>query len=253
MMISPLPPKPVFTVLLAAFLTVTVAACSGGTEPAPVDATPTRTAESTTTVPTSSGSTRAAVQTPAPSKPTAAPGEKPGAEPARTPAVRPTPASTPGPPRAAITRQTSPLVETDDGDLRYEGDVVQFAYPKIWRISDRVANFVAFTHVSAPGDALITVQWESGITAEIVSRYTARLELVADEIVHLENTTIDGIPATRTLIAGPSPGDQTPNLVLVVVVIKGGIGVIVVFAAPSDLFDSFVPDVEEFISAIDIR
>ncbi len=135
----------------------------------------------------------------------------------------------------------------------YEGDVVVFEYPKIWRISDRAANSVTFTHVSAPGDALVTIQWEPGITPEVVAQYTTRLELFADEIIQLENTAIDGISATRTLIVGPGPDSQTPGLVLAVVAIKGSIGVIVVFAAPPELFDSLVPDVEDFIDAIHIR
>ena len=133
----------------------------------------------------------------------------------------------------------------------FTSELLSLDYTTDWRISGRTENSVTYTLVERPGDAVFSVQWTPGASSDSVDVFVERLELLAAEVVRLEDIRI-GDHTARRYLSLFLDGDQVSQLVLNLMVNVSGTGYLVTFVAPPDDFPQHVEKAEEFIARIQI-
>ena len=160
----------------------------------------------------------------------------------------PTPAATPTQSPAVL--PTAPAEKPAAApELVFATDLLALEYTADWRISNRTEDSVTYTLKERPGEVLFSVQWTPGSTPDSLDAFAERLELLAAEVVRLEDIRFGGQAARRylSLFLG---GNEASSMVLNVIAHVQGTTYLVTFAASPDLFQEYAGKAEDFITRL---
>jgi hypothetical protein len=141
---------------------------------------------------------------------------------------------------------------TAASSFEYESEAIGFTYGPAWRVSGRTASSITLTATDAPGDVLLTVQWQPlPGSGDFEGQYLSQLAAVGSAIEQLRDLRVDGVVAHR--YASARGTDDRSAVSLSVLFSSDDWAYLATLSTDADSLAPFVAPFDEVLETVALR